>query len=120
MNEVWVRVILIVAAFGVAALAMAGALHRSRVAPRRLRATGLDEGVILMTSSACSECAKARDRLDAALGEGGYSEMSWERHPEVFESLDVDGVPAVLVVGADGSGELWAGQPDRVLRTLGP
>ena len=120
MSEVWVRAILIAATVGVVALALMGLRYRSRVAPRTLRATGLEEGVFLMTSSACSECATARDRLDGAIGESGYTELSWERDPEVFESLEVDGVPAVLVIDGDGFGELWPGQPDRVLKTLGP
>lgn len=118
MSEVWVRAILIGSVFALAGAILIGARYRSRLTPRKIEATGLEEGMYLMTSSACPDCATARDRLETALGEKGYTEMSWERDPEVFESLDIDGVPAVLIVGSDGSGEVWSGQPDRALRTL--
>lgn len=51
----------------------------------------------------------------AALGETGFTEYVWEDDPGVFSELGIDAVPAVLVVGEDGRGRLYPGQPDRAL-----
>jgi hypothetical protein len=118
MDEVWVRLALVASALGIA-FVVAFILRFRAKSPRRLETTGLNVGVYLFTSSACPDCGPARTKLSEKLSEG-FVEMSWEEEPAVFEKLGVSGVPATLVVEADGSGTLFPGQPGMVLNRLGP
>jgi hypothetical protein len=79
---------------------------------RNVSARGLAAGVYFFSSEACSTCDLARSKLDRRLGEDGYTEFSWEQHPEVFTEHRVDQVPAVLVVGEGGRARLHLGQPE--------
>lgn len=118
MDEVWLRVILIAGGFVLAGVVTVASRRRRRTAPRELETTGLKAGVYLMTSETCPDCGPVRSLLDETLGPDGYVEMSWEREPDLFQHLDVDVVPATLVVGDDGSGTMWPGPPDRALAHL--
>jgi hypothetical protein len=115
MSEVWARVVLVA---GILAVATAIALiqRRRRASPvRTVPARGLATGVYFFSSAACSTCDLARNKLDRRLGEDGYTEFSWEQHPESFSEHRVDQVPAVLVVGDAGSARLHLGQPEGAL-----
>lgn len=112
MNEIWARVAIIAAALLVAALVVAVRRRIASQAPRRLPATGLEPGIYLFTSGDCPDCAKARLELEEALGVGGYREIAWEQQPEVFTRLEVEAVPATMVVDADRRARLWLGRPD--------
>lgn len=114
MDELWARVAIIAAALLAAALVVALRRRSSLKAPRRLAATRLPAGVYLFTSADCDDCRTARAKLSERLGETTYNEIAWEDSPEVFNGLGVDVVPATMVVSADGSGQLWRGQPDHV------
>ncbi len=86
---------------------LAGAVA-ARVRPRRrpppLRAEGNLEGprVYLFTSSACDSCGEARAVYTRVLGEGGFTELTWEEHPYLFTDLGVEGIPRGAVVDAAG------------------
>jgi len=116
MDEVWLRVVLVSAAFLIAGgIALA---RRRRRPVRTLRSLDLAGGVYLFTSDGCDTCDTARATLADSLGAGGFTEMIWERDSERFEALAVDAVPAVLVVDETGHGRLYPGQPRRALRDL--
>jgi len=114
MSELWARIVLIAAALLVAAVVVAVRRRAAVTAPRRLPATRLPPGVYLFSSAECADCHTARAKLRDRLGEEGFSEIAWESSPDVFTGLGVDVVPSTMVVAADGSGQLWRGQPDRI------
>lgn len=115
MDEVWVRIAVVAGALALAAAIGIWQRDRGRGPVRHLEATGLDPGLYLFSSHACPGCARARERMSSVLGEGGFVEFVWEDQPGVFADIGVSGVPAVLRVGADGVGDLYPGQPRRVL-----
>lgn len=120
MDEIGLRLALIIGMLAVAAVVTLVLRARARVAARKLNHTGLTEGVYFFTSSTCLDCGPARRKLDEVLGEGAYTEIGWERDPETFARLGIDAVPATLVVAPDGSGTLWPGDPGRALADVGP
>lgn len=120
MDEALVRVGLIAGALAVAAIVVLIVRLISRPRPRAVDASGFQPGVYLFTSAACPDCEAVRQTLGEALGEDGFEELAWEDRPEVFSDLDVDAVPATLIVGEAGSATLWTGRPDDALASLGP
>jgi hypothetical protein len=118
MDEVWARIVLIA---GVLAVAGGVALLRRRSSRRPVRdieARGWSAGVYFFSSATCPTCDSAREKLDAQLGEAGYTEFSWERDSGRFRELAVDAVPSVAVVDESGKGRLYPGQPGRALARL--
>lgn len=118
MDEIWARVGLV---FG--ALAVAGAIsflqwRRTRRPVRTVEASDMAAGVYFFSSATCPTCERAREKLNARLGENGYTEFVWENDPGPFANLDVDAVPAVAVLDESGRGRLYPGQPDRALARL--
>lgn len=88
--------------------------RRPIVRSRSVSATGLPEGVFLMTADGCDTCRRARDTLTRR---GiAHTELSWEKNPEVFERLGVDAVPSVLRIDETGSGIWYRGGVPRALR----
>ncbi len=118
MTDVWLRVAVVGAA-----LLVSGAIvvwMRRRAALRMehpVDATGFEPGVYFFSSPSCSSCASARRKLEARLGDD-YVELSWEESPEVFTDLQIDRVPAVMIVRSHGTARLFAGQPERALRRV--
>lgn len=119
MDEVLIRLAIVVGSLVVVGAAVALARWRSK-APRRLSETGLEPGVYLFTSETCPDCAPARETLLSALGSDGFTELRWEDQSEVFKRLGIREVPATLAVETSGDGRLWPGQPDRMLVRVGP
>ena len=119
MDEIWIRLTVIVGALGLALITTLILRFRTKGSPHRLQATGLSPGVYLFTSTACLDCRPARKTLTENLGQG-FVEIGWEREPGVFHLLGVSAVPATLVVEADGSGTMFPGQPEKVLTRFGP
>ena len=120
MNELWIRLFIVAGAL-VAALVLVALLRmRARGRPELIESVSLKPGIYLFTSSACLDCAPARQSLRETFGVGGFSEISWEDGPETFDELGVTAVPATLVVEGDGGAKLYSGQPTAVLRLLGP
>lgn len=118
MDEIWVRIGLIVGALAVA-VAIALIQRRRAGGPvRRIEATGLAPGIYFFSSATCPTCARARGKLDSTLGEAAYSELAWEEDPGVFGDLGIEAVPAVMIVEEDGPGRLYPGQPEKVLSVL--
>lgn len=119
MDDLWARVGLVVGALVVAGIAVGVQRVRARQV-ETIAHTGLQRGVYLFSSSGCATCRQARERLHATLGASGYVEFSWEEDPEQFHQVGVDAVPSVLLVGQDGGGRLYPGQPERALLDLEP
>jgi len=119
MDELWIRLGLIVGALMVALAVTVILRARGAGSPRRLESTGLVAGVYFFSSATCPDCRPARKMLAAQLGDG-FVEMNWEREPGMFNQLEVIAVPATLIVEPDGSGTLFPGQPDKALGRLGP
>lgn len=112
MDDIVVRMGLVVAAIG-AALAVAWYLQRRARRPGRAVADpGLPPGFYYFSSRTCGTCRSARAELDRRLGAGGYAEYRWENDPEVFQRLSVDEVPALLVVTERRGARLFAGRLD--------
>lgn len=120
MDDLWARVGLAVGALVVAGIAVMVQRFRARQPVETIAHTGLRRGVYLFSSSGCATCRQARERLQATLGASGYVEFSWEKHAEQFHQVGVDAVPSVLLVGEDGGGRLYPGQPERALLDLEP
>lgn len=115
MDELWARAALVAAALAVAGLVV---VLRRRRGPRPVRDLGtveLGEGVYLFSSASCPTCIQARSTLDTRLGDGGYTELSWEQEAPIFADLGVDAVPAVVIVDVRGRARLYPGQPERAL-----
>lgn len=120
MDEVGARVALVAGAMVVALLATVALRFRSSGRPRRIDIDGLDRGVYFFSSATCLDCAPARKALLDALGDGGFTEVSWEEDPGVLHDLGISAVPATLLVDEAGRGMLYPGMPDAALRRLGP
>lgn len=113
MDDVWARVALVAGALVVAGLVAVWQRWRTRLPVRDLVHVSLDEGVYFFSSESCPTCGRAREKLDAALGEEGYVEVAWEQDPAMYSTLGIDAVPAVLIVRHDGKATLYPGQPSK-------
>ena len=111
MDDLWARIAIIAAALLVAALVVAVQRRKAESSPRALSATGLEPGIYLFTSGDCADCSTARAELEEMVGPQGFLEIAWEQQPEVFTRLEIEAVPATMVVDADGRGRLWPGAP---------
>lgn len=120
MDELVTRLALIGGTLVLAALGVLVMRVRARRSAREVAATGLAAGVYLFTSSECPDCEKARRRIIEELGEGSFVEIRWEDEPETFDELEVDVVPATLVVTDGGKGTLFPGAPERAIAQVGP
>lgn len=101
-----------------AALVIAWYLHRrDRGSGRPVVDARLPPGFHYFSSRTCDTCRSARSTLDRLLGAGGYTEHEWERDPEVFQRIGVDEVPAMVVVGEDGSARLYSGRLESALES---
>ncbi|HZD24366.1 MAG TPA: hypothetical protein VE569_13345 [Acidimicrobiia bacterium] len=118
MSEIWIRLPLVAGALTMAGLVAAVQRRRTRHPVREVKAVPLEAGVFFFSSATCSTCADARTKLDASLGDGGYTEFVWEEQQKLFADLEIDAVPSVLIVSQSGTGRLYPGQPDRALRSL--
>ena len=74
--------------------------------------TDLGPGVHLFSSGTCRPCLDARKVVESVTG-GAFSEVRFEDDPARFGGFGVAKVPAVFVIGEDGSGLLWEGIPAR-------
>jgi hypothetical protein len=119
MAEIWLR--LLVVAVGVSIAVVIVLLQRLRTRPsiRRVDSVDLAAGLHFFSSASCPTCHQARSRLADSLGETGYVEHSWEERPAIFSELQVDSVPAFLVVDRSGRGTLYPGRVDDALSALG-
>ncbi len=119
MSEVWLRLLVVVAAVVISAVVVVGLRHR-RPNLVETESHGLDPGVYLFTSTTCADCEPARARLEEALGVAGFVEIEWEQRPGLFSDIGIDVVPCTLVVTGDGSASRFPGLPDKALETLNP
>lgn len=119
MDEIWVRLGLVVGVLAVAGCVILIQRARARRPIRTVEVAGKAPGVYFFSSSTCATCEQARDKLDARLGTNGYTEYAWEDDPGPFGDFDVDAVPAVVILEEGGRGRLYPGQPDRALSRLG-
>lgn len=115
MNEIWVRVAVVVGVLAVAGSIVAIQRRRRRSPERDIAAPRLEPGLYLFSSTACSTCDAARQELVAAVGVAGFSEYVWEEDPGAFSELGIDAVPSVLVMGEGGQGRLYPGRADKAL-----
>jgi hypothetical protein len=94
--------VLVAAALGVGRVWRRSAAARHR--PVDVAGLGLPPGVLLFTSTGCTNCSEARWRVEQ-LGVA-VREVTWELEPAMFERAGVESVP--LVVFADGAGRTVA------------
>ncbi len=107
-----VVIVLIAAVVVIVVMRLAGRWQRPSHPPIDLGDVGPRPGVVLFTSTDCTNCKEAR----AVVGSLGVEvrEITWELEPGVFESAGVEAVPLVTVVDAVGHTELLAaGVPRR-------
>ena len=119
--EVLIRAAAVAAAVGLAVLAAARARPRSALSP--LPAAGLlaGPGVYLFTAAACDACDRAREVYRSALGADGFTELTWEEHPDLLTGLEVGAIPAAAVVDHSGRGVGFltgVPRPARLRRTV--
>lgn len=86
----------------------------------RLDQDVLGPGIYFFTSESCADCAPARDRLVGALGDGGYQEISWETQSGLFEELQIEAVPATLIVDDARRSTLYPGDAREAVEALNP
>jgi len=120
MDDIWPRIGLIAVVLAVAASIALIQRRRALNPVKSLDAPGFDAGIYFFSSGTCATCDRARETLVLALGRDGYAEIAWEADPGPFENLQIDAVPAVMIVDDRGRGRLYAGQPDKVLAELDP
>ncbi len=88
-----------------AAVLVAGA---ARLRPRRrgpvLQVEGnlTGPGVYLFTAAACDSCDAARAVYVRETGETGFTELTWEDHPDTLTRLGVAEIPTGCVLDAGG------------------
>ncbi len=105
-------IILVVAVIVIVVMRLAGRWQRPSHPPINLGDVGPRPGVVLFTSTDCTNCREAL----AVVGSLGVEvrEITWELEPGVFDSVGVEAVPLVTVVDAVGHTELLAaGVPRR-------
>ena len=102
-GEVLIRILAVTAAAGVVVLV---ALVRRSPAASRLPVEGLlsGPGVYLFTAAACDACDRAREVYRSALGTDGFTELTWEEHPDLLTSLGVGEIPVGAMVNGSGQG----------------
>ena len=120
MDDIWPRIGLIAVVLAVAASIALLQRRRALDPVKSLNAPGFDAGVYFFSSGNCATCDRARETLLQTLGRDGYAEISWETGPGHFANLQIDAVPAVMIVDDRGRGRLYPGQPDKVLAELDP
>jgi hypothetical protein len=120
MNELWVRLALIVGAMVAAFAIMLSMRAMRRERPTAIDPGGLGPGVYLFTSGTCLDCLPAREQITEVLGADGFVEVHWEEEPERFRELGIDEVPATIVVAVDGSAMLFSGMPAGAMKRFNP
>ena len=92
----------------VVVLAVAVVVGLARFQPRRprsmLRVAGklAGPGVYLFTAAACDACDSARAVYSQILGDDGFTELTWDDHPELLTSLGVTEIPVSTLLDASG------------------
>ncbi len=116
MSELEVRLVAVIGAVAIG-IAVSFMLRRrpARQMPVELKQTRLGPGVYLFTSASCPDCRAVRDALFERFGPTGFSELSWESDPQIFEELGVDAVPATLIVTSTDGSTLYLGAPGKAL-----
>ena len=107
-----VVIVLVAAVIVIVVMRLAGRLRRPSHPSIDLGDIGPRPGVVLFTSTDCTNCKEAL----AVVGSLGVEvrEITWELEPGIFESVGVEAVPLVTVVDAVGHTELLAaGVPRR-------
>lgn len=90
--------------------------RRPVVRGRQIDRSTLPGGVYLLTSDGCDTCERARTTLTRH--QVAYTELTWQKNPELFESLGVDAVPSVLLIDRSGAGTWWRGGVPRASSLL--
>jgi glutaredoxin len=120
MDDTVARIIVAVGVI-VVALLIARVSHRFQrpIHPAiDLSNTELPTGIVVFTSSECSNCAEARKALKAIGAE--FREVTWELEPGLFQSIGVESVPLIVARDADGRpvGQLAGTPRPGALRSL--
>ncbi len=104
--------LLIVLAVIAVAVAVAKIQNRGvAVVKRRRSFVGIAPGVVVFESSSCGRCEAVESVVSSIAGEGGYSVVRWDDHPDVFRDNGIDRIPAIARIGEDGTGWLVSGIP---------
>lgn len=119
MDDIWARVTVVAGTLLMGMLITLVIRVRARRPEVEFEALPLGAGVYFFSSTTCPTCENARTKLNAHLGEEGYTEFVWDEQPRRFVELGVEVVPAVLVVTDSGRARLYPGQPERALARLG-
>jgi hypothetical protein len=117
MSDGLTRLAIVMGAVAVAALVTLALRWPRR---RGERVGGIAPGIYLFSSTTCADCAVARSRLVGELGADGFIEVDWETQPDLFARMGIDVVPTTLLVRSDSSSDRMAGDPEVLLRGLGP
>ena len=113
---------LIVLAVILVAVIVARLQNRGAAVRRRRRTfTDLAPGVIVFASRSCDQCEAIESMVTDIVGPGGYEIFWWDEAPGVFDSNDIDRVPAIARVEDDGAGWVAVGVPSalRLRRWIG-
>ena len=108
MGELGLRLALVAGTLLVVAIVTWAQQARTRPSARVVPSAGVAPGVFLLTSTDCASCERARRVLGRRTD---FTELSWQDSPDLFTRLEVEAVPAVLVVDKTGRGVLNFGSP---------
>jgi hypothetical protein len=120
MDEMVVRLVVVLSGTLVVAMVAAVLRSRERRPSRTLANARLPSGIYFFSSRDCAECSTARGRLDRFVGAGGYVEISWDASPGEFDRLNITEVPSTMVVADDGTAVWHSGVPSGIARADNP
>jgi len=100
-SDALVRLLVVLLA---AVLVVLVARFRPRLRGSSLRVEGSlkSPGAYLFTATACDSCDAARSAYVKEMGESGFTELTWEDHPDTLTRLGVTEIPAGSVLDAHG------------------
>ena len=100
-NDVLLRLVVVVVAAAVV-IGVARFRPRRRRWPLKVEGNLTGPGVYLFTAAACDSCDAARAVYVGVLGEQGFTELTWDDHPELLTGLGVAEIPVSTVLDASG------------------
>ncbi len=115
------RLLVVLAVLAVAVMVARLQNRGAAVARHRRTFVGLAPGVYVFASRTCDQCETVEALVEEAIGTGRHRTIWWDESPHIFESNDIDRVPAIAQVGSDGAGWVAVGIPSamRLRRWLG-
>ena len=102
MNSDALLRLLVVVVAAAAVVGIARFRPRRRRRPLHVEGNLSGPGVYLFTAGACDSCDSARIVYKRVLGQEGFTELTWDDHPELLTRLGVAEIPVSTVLDSFG------------------